>query len=221
MLLCHQKGCRGFTEVQTVNRIMYPTYRAACQALGLLGDDKEWDTTLEESCVSASSPELRFLFAQLLTHCEVANPVELWNKYWQEMGHDIPRVVSEYVRIPNYYVNDAELQSYILYELEILLSSCGKSVQNYGLQPPPKELLDQLNNWLLMEEKNYNRRALAQESDESVPKLNAQQRRIYDLIINASTTSVQELIFVYGHGGTGISTIWGDNVSCKYLVMLI
>ena len=69
------------------------------------------------------------------------------------MGHDIPRIVSEQVRIPDYYVNDAELQGYILYELEILLSSCGKSVQNYGLQLPPKKLLDELNNRLLMEEK--------------------------------------------------------------------
>ncbi|GJV81682.1 DNA helicase [Tanacetum coccineum] len=30
-----------FWEVQTVNGIFYPTYRAACQALGLLSDDKE------------------------------------------------------------------------------------------------------------------------------------------------------------------------------------
>lgn len=47
MLLCHQKGCRGFTEVKKVNQVLYPTYRAACEALGLLGDDKEWDTVLE------------------------------------------------------------------------------------------------------------------------------------------------------------------------------
>ncbi|GKG26085.1 hypothetical protein Tco_0399231, partial [Tanacetum coccineum] len=36
---------------------------AACEALGLLGDDKERDITLEESAVSTSSAELRTLFA--------------------------------------------------------------------------------------------------------------------------------------------------------------
>lgn len=213
MLLCHQKGCKGFVDVRKVNQIVYPTYRAACEALGLLGDDKEWDTALEEACASASSPELRFLFAQLLINCEVTNPVQLWNKYWQEMGNIIPRVVSHTVRIPNYYVNDAELQGYILYELEILLSSCGKSVANYGLQPPPRELLDQLNNRLLMEEKNYNRAALAQERDDSLPKLNAEQRRIYDLIVNALAAYAQELIFVYGHGGTGKTFLWKTVIS--------
>ena len=178
MLLSHQKGRKGFTEVRTVNQIVHPTYRAACQAMGLLGDDKEWDTALEEACVSASSPELRFLFAQILTHCEIGDPINLWNKFWREMGHDIPNIVSRYVRIPNYHVNDAELQGYILYELEILLSSCGKSVKNYGLRLPPKTLLDELDNRLLMEEKNYNRPLLAKERDESVPKLNADQKRI-------------------------------------------
>lgn len=213
MLLCHQKGCRGFTEVRTVNRIVYPTYRDACDALGLFGNDKEWDIALEEACMSASSAELRFLFAQLLTHCEITDPLRLWNKYWEEMGHDIPRVVSEYVRIPNYHVNDEELQGYILYELQILLSSCGKSVRDYSLQLPLRELLDQLNNRLLMEEKNYNRRLLAQERDESVPKLNADQKRIYDLIMNAFVQNTQELIFVYGHGGTGKTFLWKTIIS--------
>ena len=92
------------------------------------------------------------------------------------MTDDIPATVSRQVNIPNYYVNDDDLQGYMLYELEIILSSCGKSVQNYGLQLPPQDLLDQLNNRLLMEEKNYNRPMLAKERDESLPKLNSKQR---------------------------------------------
>ncbi|PWA47506.1 DNA helicase [Artemisia annua] len=48
MLLCHQKGRKGFRDVRTVNHHLYPTNRSACDALGLLGDDKEWETTLED-----------------------------------------------------------------------------------------------------------------------------------------------------------------------------
>ncbi|GKB76051.1 hypothetical protein Tco_0942946, partial [Tanacetum coccineum] len=55
MLLCHQKGCRDFPEVQTVHAIFYPTCRAACEALGLLGDDNEWDIAMQEACASATS----------------------------------------------------------------------------------------------------------------------------------------------------------------------
>ncbi|GJS75547.1 DNA helicase [Tanacetum coccineum] len=50
MLLCHQKGCKSPTEVRTVNGEIFPTYRAACEALGLLGDDKEcWEKQVNRS----------------------------------------------------------------------------------------------------------------------------------------------------------------------------
>nr|GEV02719.1 hypothetical protein [Tanacetum cinerariifolium] len=63
MLLCHQKGCKSPVEVRTIYDHILPTYRAACEALGLLGDDKEWDIALEESAGSGSSTEIRTLFA--------------------------------------------------------------------------------------------------------------------------------------------------------------
>ncbi|GJQ97608.1 DNA helicase [Tanacetum coccineum] len=75
MLLCHQKGCKSLDEVRTyVNAQMLPTFRAACEALGLLGDEKEWDMALEESTALATSKEIRILFAQILIYCNVADP---------------------------------------------------------------------------------------------------------------------------------------------------
>ncbi|GJR91911.1 DNA helicase [Tanacetum coccineum] len=213
MLLCHQKGCRDFQEVQTIGHVLYPTYRAACEAMGLLGDDREWEIALEEACVSATSPELRSLFCHILLHCDVADPRKLWTKFWKEMGHDIPERVSDTVQIPNYHLDDNAKQGYILYEIEIILSNCGKSLQNFGLPLPPQDLLAQLNNRLLMEERNYNRVALMHEKNESVPKLNNEQRIIYDLITDASANNRQELLFVYGHGGTGKTFLWKTLIS--------
>ncbi|GJT44740.1 hypothetical protein Tco_0953455 [Tanacetum coccineum] len=40
MLLCHQPGCTSFPRIRTVNDIVYPTCRAACEALGLLEDNQ-------------------------------------------------------------------------------------------------------------------------------------------------------------------------------------
>nr|GEV76490.1 DNA helicase [Tanacetum cinerariifolium] len=127
-------------------------------ALGLLGDDKEWEIAYEEACGSATTKELRFLFSHILLYCD----------------------------------------GYTLYEIEIVLSNCGKSLYAFGLPPPPEDLLAQLANRLLMEERNYNREELAQLKDESVPLLNAKQRQIYDIIMNVDTNNQQELIFVYG-----------------------
>nr|GEY73831.1 DNA helicase [Tanacetum cinerariifolium] len=119
--------------------------------------DKEWDIVLEESTVSASSVEVRNLFAHILIYCDVSDPLKLWKKYWIAMKDDIPAKVSEATGILNYHVNTPELQGYILYELEAILNGFGKSIKDFGLPPPPERLLKDLRNKLLMEERNYKR----------------------------------------------------------------
>ncbi|GKC13015.1 hypothetical protein Tco_1009797, partial [Tanacetum coccineum] len=49
----------------------------ACEALGLLGNDREWETVLEEVCVSVTSEQLRFVFSHILLYCDVADPSKL------------------------------------------------------------------------------------------------------------------------------------------------
>nr|GEU72546.1 DNA helicase [Tanacetum cinerariifolium] len=200
-------------EVQTVNGQILPNYRAACEALSLLGDDKEWDTALEESTISATSKELMILFSQILIYCDVADPLKLWIKYKEAMGDDIPAKISRKTKIPNFHVNTEELQGYILYELEKILNSFGKSVTEFGLQAPPQHLLRDLENKLLIKEKHYKRDLLKEDAAESVPKLNRDQRKIFDLIISASMTNRQELLFAYGHGGTGKTFLWRTIIS--------
>ncbi|GJV32062.1 DNA helicase [Tanacetum coccineum] len=64
-----------------------------------------------------------------------------------------------------------------------------------------------------MEEKGYNRVELAKEVVILVPKLNSDQKNIYDIILGATTANQQELIFVYGHGGTGKTFLWKTLIS--------
>ncbi|GJU57550.1 DNA helicase [Tanacetum coccineum] len=166
----------------------------ACEALGLLGDDKEWDIALKESTVSASS-------------------TKLWRKHWMAMKDDIPTKVSEATCILNYHVNTPELQGYILHELEAILNGFRKSVKEFGLPPPPDRLLKDLRNLLLMEERNYKHDLLMQDAAHFVPKLNHDQKEIYNLIINASEESQHELLFFYGHSGTGKMFLWKTIIS--------
>ncbi|GJX82004.1 DNA helicase, partial [Tanacetum coccineum] len=157
MLLCHKKGCKSSVEVRIVHDHILPTYRATCEALGLLGDDKEWDITLEESDVSGSSAEIRTLFSQILIYYDIADPGKLWTKHWQTIRDDIPAKVSKETGIPNYHVNTTELQGYILYELEAILNGFWEICHRFCLYAPLQHLLEDLKNKLLMEEKNYKR----------------------------------------------------------------
>ncbi|GJR01918.1 DNA helicase [Tanacetum coccineum] len=128
MLLCHQKGCRAFLEVQIVNNILHPTYRAACQALGLLGDDKEWEIAIQEACASAKSAELRLIFAHILTNCDVTDPSKLWTKYRKEMGHDILRKVLETVELIFVYGHGGTGKTFLWKTIISTLRSEGKIV---------------------------------------------------------------------------------------------
>ncbi len=49
MLLHIVKGPRSFAEIRTISGHEYPTFRAACEALGLLGDDQEWSNALKDA----------------------------------------------------------------------------------------------------------------------------------------------------------------------------
>ena len=105
-------------------------------------------------------------------------------------------------------MNESELKGGILYELEAALAQYGKSLGNFGLPMPPDQLLAILTNRAVMEEKCYNRADLARESDRLIPRLNADQRLIFDIIMSAAETSTQQLMFVYCHGGTGKTFLW-------------
>nr|GEY42842.1 DNA helicase [Tanacetum cinerariifolium] len=55
---CMQRD-KAILKVHTAHGIFHPTCRAACEALGLLGDDTEWDIAMQEACASATSSQLR------------------------------------------------------------------------------------------------------------------------------------------------------------------
>ncbi|GJY09512.1 RNA-directed DNA polymerase, eukaryota, reverse transcriptase zinc-binding domain protein [Tanacetum coccineum] len=124
------------------------------------------------------------------------------------MSNDIPYVASISLGIPNLHIHSSELENYMKYEFESCLNHCSRSLTDFGIPLPLEDLISVLRNRLLMEEKSYNRDLLAAERDKLVDKLNNCQRNIFNLIIDVVTTKTQELIFVYGQGGTGKTFLW-------------
>ncbi|XP_071708670.1 uncharacterized protein [Rutidosis leptorrhynchoides] len=192
MLLCHQKGCKSFADIRTVNNIVHSTYRSACEAIGLLGDDKEWSTSLEEASISASSSELRSLF----------------EKHWKLMSDDISIRAAVSLNMSKLHINTKELHNFVLYEVELLLNQCSRSIAEYGLPSLPPDLRLDLANRLIMEEKNYDRESLEMERIQLESIMNSKQKIVYDLITRASYAQATELIFVSGHGGMAKTFLW-------------
>ncbi|GKE08800.1 DNA helicase, partial [Tanacetum coccineum] len=91
------------------------------------------------------------------------DPKKLWSKYWRRMSDDISRTTSKSLRISQLHINNPELEQYALFKVEIILKSFSKSLEDFGLPTISRDLLDELRNRELMEEKSYNREELAQE----------------------------------------------------------
>jgi hypothetical protein len=87
-LLCHVRGPNNWNDLKTVYGEQYPTFKAACIALGLQRDDREADLTLAEAVQFQMPRQLRQLFATLLTYNTPADPHALWEKYKHELSQD-------------------------------------------------------------------------------------------------------------------------------------
>ncbi|GKC12159.1 DNA helicase [Tanacetum coccineum] len=95
------------------------------------------------------------------------------------------------------------MKASVLFKIESILNLNSRTLKDFGLPMPPRRLLDILQNRILMEERNYNRELLLLEKNSLLPKLNKDQRQIFDEVVTAVNNSQQKLIFVYDHGGTG------------------
>ena len=213
LLLCHQKGRVSFRHVRTVDGTTHPTYRAACESMGLLGGDQEWNIALQEAAFSASPAEMRNLYCQILIFCEVSSPIDLLQSHKDSMSEDIPLILAEVLHIPNLYVNPDDLEGGLMFELQGILNFYGKSVEDFGFELPPPHLLEILNNRAVMQERSYNRNLLKSESERMVVLLNTEQRIIFDEVVNGVRAYQQKLLFVYGHGGTGKTFVWKTIIS--------
>uniref|UniRef100_A0A914PAR4 ATP-dependent DNA helicase n=1 Tax=Panagrolaimus davidi TaxID=227884 RepID=A0A914PAR4_9BILA len=82
-------GPTSFKDLRTVDGVEYPTNREACVALGLVVNDKLYEDTLFEALNHTSPNQFRYLFARLLAHCDLGNPLELFDKFEDHLINDL------------------------------------------------------------------------------------------------------------------------------------
>ncbi|PRQ28775.1 putative DNA helicase Pif1, helitron helicase-like domain-containing protein [Rosa chinensis] len=214
MLLNIQKGCQNYDAIKTINGITYNSYQEACQALGLLGDDKEWTEALSDSLYTATASEIRQLFVTIILFCDVANPEKLLNLFWLNMCDDILHNTRIEVGNPNLILSESELKNKLLYELEQMFNKSSSSLKDYRLPMPNVDKILNLNNRLLKEELDYDCIRLKHEHANLVSQLNAGQKIVYDEVIKAIKEKTCNTFFVHGHGGTGKTFLW-HTIICK------
>ena len=89
MMLSTAKGAQSYSDIRTVNGLVYPTFREACFAKGFLGSDQEFISALQEANNWGTAHYLRKLFVKLLFMNTMDRPEYVWQQTWQWMTDDI------------------------------------------------------------------------------------------------------------------------------------
>ncbi|KAL8119670.1 hypothetical protein AgCh_016964 [Apium graveolens] len=178
MLLNFVRGSTSFECIRTINGITYPTFKAACYALGLLDDDKEWIDCLSEAAIWGTGNELRNLFVTILIFCQVSNIPELWKTHSEILSENMLHLQRKRFQVPNLQLTKKQIESYALMEIEALMQKLGKSLKDIdGMPQPDPSLTREFGNRLLSEEMDYDRVALKILHDRSLSALNHFQKK--------------------------------------------
>ncbi|KAM0840854.1 hypothetical protein ACQ4PT_059380 [Festuca glaucescens] len=215
MLLMIVKGARSFVDVRTFQGTVYGSFKEACVARGLLGDDLEWYRAFDEAVVWGFGHRLRHLFVTMLIHCSVKNEKDFFSKYWVHLADDIQYRIRIALRKMDYMVPEAELKDLLLDELSSLFVKYGSSIANFNL--PGKTSLHPINydNRLIREEMSYDAKKLSAVAATLLLKLNADQRVAYKTIVDTVLAEKPGFYFVSGFGGAGKTFLW--NAIIAYL----
>jgi len=83
---------------------MYPTFKDAFQALGLLGDDNEWREALREASVWGSAAQMRQLLVTIVLFCLVCDAPSLFSEFYTYFTDDIHHKIKRMLQLPFYTV---------------------------------------------------------------------------------------------------------------------
>jgi len=149
MLLNVAKGATSYVDLQTINGVLYPTFKDACQSMGLLGDDSEWREALREASMWGSSTQMRQLLVTIILFCSVCDAASLFNEFYEYFTDDILYSIKRVVQLATYNVPKDQLKNHVLLELDSLFVKNGGLMTDYGLPEPDRTMRSRVANRLL------------------------------------------------------------------------
>ncbi|XP_074270855.1 uncharacterized protein LOC141594762 [Silene latifolia] len=223
-MLNHVKGPKCFEDIRTVNQFVHLTFREACYALGLIGDDREYIAAINEAADWGSGFYLRNLFATLLFCGTLSMPSRVWDETWQLLSDDILHrqrtILNNQDNIATFLtkdlqLTDEELQNYALIDIENSLQINGSSLRRFeGMPFPDMSATTHHRNSLVMDALSYDRQSLNEEHEIQLSSMTDEQRLVYNEVMEAALNNKGGVFFVYGYGGTGKTFFWRALCAC-------
>ncbi|KAI9084406.1 hypothetical protein K1719_033596 [Acacia pycnantha] len=209
MLLTRVRGAKNYEDIRTVNTVVFPTFREACFALGLLDDDKEYIDAIKEASSWASGNYLRHFFtSMLLSHC-LSQPAIVWEQTKELISEDLLHINHGDKRFQDLQISFTNKEAATLSQIQKLLLRNGRSLDDYPSLPRPDEdnIID-ISNQLILQELNYDKQKERVESERLQRLMTNEQKQVFDEIICAISSKKGGFFFLHGFGGTSKTFIW-------------
>uniref|UniRef100_A0A0R0JLL6 ATP-dependent DNA helicase n=1 Tax=Glycine max TaxID=3847 RepID=A0A0R0JLL6_SOYBN len=205
MMLFTAKGAQSYSDIRTINGVVYPTFREACFAKGFLGSDQEFISALQEANNWGTAHYLRKLFVKLLFMNTMDRPEYVWQQTWQWIADDI----TFNQRKQGIRLTVKETIHLCLTEIENMLQANRRSLRDFPSMPYPIGYArNQQHNNLIHNEMAYDKEMLAEQYNTSYQLLTDEQKTIVDTIMRVVNTQLAAVYFLYGYGGTGKKFVW-------------
>jgi len=175
MLLMIVKGTQDYEQLRTYNGKLYHTFKEACNARGLLGNDQEWYDAFNEAAAWGTSSQLRQLFVTMLLFCDVKDEYAFFEKVWRVLADDIQFQIRESIGNPRFYIPDNSPKDLLLDDLATLFSKNGGRITDHNLPKKAGTIKHTTGNRLIEEELSYNTSELLLEAESDMSSLNDEQ----------------------------------------------
>ncbi|KNZ71858.1 hypothetical protein J132_05683 [Termitomyces sp. J132] len=133
-------NAKSWADLRTVNGHTYPTYKEACNALGLLEDDAEQRQCPAEAAPIQSGSALRQLFCTILFHYAPTTPEALWNEFKHSICNDLKHRLENIWQCRDGVFTDEDDHDYGLHLINDNLKNFGKTLQDFPNMPEPQQV---------------------------------------------------------------------------------
>ncbi|KAK2464092.1 hypothetical protein APHAL10511_003894 [Amanita phalloides] len=186
MLLTVVAGAKSFNDLKKFNNVLHHTYKAACEARGLLEDDREWNQCLREASHMQTGSALRSLFA---------------DRYKEHICDDLRQRLQRLPQFHDHQFVDEKIYDYGLHLLNKIVMSSGKTLADFPNMPLPQGPVDGqawediMDNFLLDQQMDYDPVQQAESVTLNVGRFNEEQTNVFNAVMDSVNNNRGKIIF--------------------------